>query len=59
MEIPFTNIGKPLHYCKLTPWAVSKKKSEKKEDKGKSMICALYVLWNAKKHVSGQSDVEQ
>ena len=45
---PFTNIGKPLHYCILTPWAVSKKKWDTKEDKGKSVMCALYVPQYAK-----------
>ena len=35
------------------------KKRDTKEDKGKSMMRALYVLWYAKKHSSGRSDVEQ
>ena len=41
------------HYRELTPWAVSKKKWDTKEDKGKSMMRALYVLRYAKRHVSG------
>ena len=39
--------------------AVSKRKWDTKEDKGKSMMHALYVLRYAKRHVSGQSNVEQ
>ena len=30
-----------LHYCKLTPWTVSKKKWDTKEDKGKSVTRAF------------------
>ena len=45
-------------YCVSTPWAVSRK-IETQEDKGKSMMHALHVLRYAKKHVSGQSDIEQ
>ena len=30
----------------LTSWAVSKKKWDTKEDKGKSMMCALYTSWD-------------
>ena len=35
-------------YHESTPWAVCKKKWDTKEEKGKSMMCALYVLWYAK-----------
>ena len=35
------------------------KEMDTKEDKGKSMMRALYVLQYAKRHVSGLSDVEQ
>ena len=48
-----------LRYHESTPWAVSKKKWDTKEDKGKSMMRALYVLRYAKKHVSVRSDVKQ
>ena len=37
----------------LTSWAVSKKKWDSEEDKGKSMMSALYKLWYAKRHLSG------
>ena len=46
-------------YHESTPWTVSKKKWDTKVDKGKSMMHTLYVLWYAKRHVSGQSDIEQ
>ena len=58
----FTNIGKPCHalcYHKSTPCAVSKKKWDTKEDKGKSMMCTLYILQYAKSYVLGQSDIKQ
>ena len=29
----YINVGNPLHYCKSTPWAVSKKRWDTKEDK--------------------------
>ena len=48
-----------LCFCESTPWAVSRKKRDTNEDKAKSMMHALYVLWYAKRYVSGQSDVEQ
>jgi len=47
------------HYLKSTPSVVSKKDWNTKEDKSKSMMHALYVLQLAKRHISGQSDVEQ
>ena len=41
-------------YCELTLWTVSKKKWDTKEDKGKSMIRAFYVLqYAAKRHING------
>ena len=45
--------------AKLTLFAVSKDEWDTKEDTGKSMKNALYVLRYAKRHLSGQSDVEQ
>ena len=51
--------GKPSHACaKSTPFPVSKDEWDTKEDSGKSMKNALYVLRYAKRHLSGQSDVE-
>ena len=47
-----------LCYCKLIPWAVGKKKWDTMKDKGKSMLHALYVLWYAKRDVSGQNDIK-
>ena len=44
---------------KLTLFAVSKDEWDTKEDTGKSMKNALYVLQYAKRHLSGQSNVEQ
>ena len=50
--------SKIMHYRKLTPWAVSEKKWDTKEDEGKSMmqkdegkstVHALFVLWYATK----------
>ena len=32
-------------YHKLIPSAVNIKKWDTKEDKGKSMMCTLYILW--------------
>ena len=52
--------GKPsCAIAKSTLFAVSKDEWDTKEDTGKSMKNALYVLWYAKRHQSGQSDVEQ
>ena len=52
--------GKPSRaHTKSTPFPVSKDKWDTKEDTGKSMKNALYVLWYAKRHLSGRSDVER
>ena len=52
--------GKPSRATtKSTLFAVSKDEWDTKEDTGKSMKNALYVLWYAKRHLSGRSDVEQ
>ena len=45
--------------AKSTLFAVSKDECNTKEDTGKSMKNALYVLRYAKRHLSGQSDVKQ
>ena len=46
--------GKPsCATAKLTPYTVSKDEWDTKEDTGKSMKNALYVLLYAKRHVSG------
>ena len=44
---------------KSTLFTVSKDEWDTKEDTGKSMKNALYVLRYAKRHLSGRSDVEQ
>ena len=52
--------GKPSRATtKSTLFAVSKDEWDTKEDTGKSMKNALYSLWYAKRHLSGQSDVKQ
>ena len=52
--------GKPSRAtAKSTPFPVSKDEWDTKEDTGKSMKNALYVLRYAKRHLSGRSDVEQ
>ena len=52
--------GKPSRaISKSTLFAVSKDEWDTKEDAGKSMKNALYVLRYAKRHLSGQNDVEQ
>ena len=52
--------GKPSHArAKSTPFPVNKDEWVTKEDTGKSMKNALYVQRYAKRHLSGQSDVEQ
>ena len=52
--------GKPsCATTKLTLFAVSKDEWDTKEDTGKSMKNALYVLRYAKRHLSGQSDVKE
>ena len=45
--------------AKSTLFAVSKDEWDTKEDTGKSMKNALYILHYTKRHLSGQSDVEQ
>ena len=40
-------IGKP--HRKLTPYFVSKKNWNTKENKGQSMMCVLHVLWLMKR----------
>ena len=40
-----------MHYHESTPCDVSKEKWDTKEHKGKSMMCALYILWYAKRHL--------
>ena len=52
--------GKLSHArTKSTPFPVSKDEWDTKEDTGKSMKNALYILRYAKRHLSGRSDVEQ
>ena len=52
--------GKPSRAtAKLTPSAVSKDEWDTKKDTGKSMKNALHVLRYAKRHLLGQSNVEQ
>ena len=52
--------GKPSYaIVKSIPFLVSKDEWDTKKDTGKSMNNALYVLRYAKRHLSGQSDVEQ
>ena len=52
--------GKPSRaIAKSTLFAVSKDEWDTKEDTGKSMKNALYVLRYAKSHLSGRSDAEQ
>ena len=45
--------------AKSALFTVSKDEWDTKEDTGKAMNDALYVLRHAKRHLSGQSDVEQ
>ena len=52
--------GKPSRArTKSTPFPVSKDEWDTKEDTGKSMMNAFYVLRYAKRHQSGRSSVEQ
>ena len=52
--------GKPSRArAKSTPFPVSKDEWDTKEDTGKSMKNTLYILWYAKRYLSGRSDVEQ
>ena len=48
-----------LCYQKATPCIVSKKNLNTKEEKGKSMIRALHILWWVKRHISRQSSIKQ
>ena len=51
--------GKPLRAtAKLTLFTVSKNEWDTKEDTGKSMKNALYVLRYAKRHLFGRSDIK-
>ena len=45
--------------AKWTLFVVSKDEWDTKEDAGKSMKNALYVLQYAKRHLSGQSNIQQ
>ena len=50
--------GKLSHAtAKSTLFVVSKDEWDTKEDTGKSMKNALHILWYAKRHLSGRSDV--
>ena len=52
--------GKPsCAIAKLTLFAVNKDEWDTKEDAGKSMKNALYVLRYAKRYMSSRSDVKQ
>ena len=52
--------GKPsCATAKLTLFTVSKDEWDTKEDTGKSMKNAMYILGYAKRHLSGRSNVEQ
>ena len=52
--------GKPSRaIAKSTHFAVSKDEWDTKEDTGKSMVNALYVLRCAERHLLGQSDIKQ
>ena len=52
--------GKPSRAITiLILFAVSKDEWDTKEDTGKSMKDALYILRYAKRHLSGRSDVKQ
>ena len=44
-----------MYYRKLAYWAVSKEKWNTKEDKGKSMVGALYIQSYAKRHLSAEA----
>ena len=50
--------GKPTHAITRSKlFAVSKDELDTKEDTGKSILNALYVLRYTKRHLSGQSDI--
>ena len=52
--------GKPSHAtAKSTLFAVSKDEWDTKKDTGKSMKNVSYILWYAKRHLSGRSDAKQ
>ena len=52
--------GKPSRaYAKSTPFPVNKDEWDTKEDTGKSMKNALYILQYAKRHLSGQCNIKQ
>ena len=52
--------GKPSRaHTKSTPFPVSKDEWDTKEDTGKSMKNALYILRYSKRHLLGRSDIEQ
>ena len=52
--------GKPsCAITKLTLFAVSKDEWDTKEDTGKFMKSALYILWYAKRHLADQNDIKQ
>ena len=60
MDNNFRYEGKPsCAIAKSTLFAVSKDEWDTNEDTGKSMKNALYILRYAKRHLSGESDVEQ
>ena len=42
-----------MSYCQIDTFAVSKDEWDTKEDAGKSMKNALYILQYAKRHMSG------
>ena len=53
-------VGKPCTVLpRINTLDCQQKKMGHKRNKGKSMIHALYVLWYAKRHDLGQSDIEQ
>ena len=51
--------GKPSHAIAKSTLSAAKDEWDTKEDTGKSMKNALYVLQYAKRHLSGRSDIEQ
>ena len=52
--------GKPSYArAKSTPFPVSKDEWDTKEDTGKSMKNALYILQYSKRHLSGRNNIEQ
>jgi len=56
----FCHAKKPSHATiKSTLFAVSKDEWNTKEDTGKSMKNALYILWYARRHLSGLSNIKE